>query len=73
MLTINDKAVVDSDVAHLETKTNEVTQILNKIHTCVLISLSKEIKGEEDDDLQVQQPNRQTPEEIASSDQKAVR
>ena len=57
--SIKDKAVNDSDVSLLETKTNEVTQILNKIPTCVLIIPSKETKGEENDEIQVLQPSKQ--------------
>ena len=57
--SINDKAVYDSDEPLLETKTNEVTQILDKIPTCVLIMPSKEIKGEENDEIQVLQPSKQ--------------
>ena len=57
--SINDKAVDDSDVPLLETKTNEVAQILNKFPTCVLIIPSKEIKGEENDEIQVLQPSKQ--------------
>ena len=57
--SINDKAVDDSDKPLLETKTNEVTQILNKFPTCVLIIPSKETKGEENDEIQVLQPSKQ--------------
>ena len=35
-LANDDKAEYHSDATLLETKTNEVTRILNKTHTCVL-------------------------------------
>ena len=58
-LANNDKAEDDSDATLLETKTNEVKQILNKYLTCILIIPSKEIKEEENDEIQVLQPSKQ--------------
>ena len=66
-LSNTDKAEEGSDATLLETKTHEVTQILNNTHTSVPIAPSKELTGTEAKDSQAQQPHRQTPEEIESS------